>query len=159
PNTLAALADNPDLGEDRSAVLDLAYEEFCLRRDKGETLDIEDFCARFPHCRSYLRHMLLADQMIAEHPSSLDHPVPELDDWPQPGDVVRKCTLLRELGRGTFARVYLALEEPSGNRVVALKLSRLASNEARTLGPLSHDHVVPIHWADHDDSTGYHIVC
>ena len=52
--------------------------------------------------------------------------------------------VLRELGRGSFSRVYLAVETTAGDRPVALKVSAAGSREAETLGPLSHPHLIPV---------------
>jgi tetratricopeptide (TPR) repeat protein len=160
----AALLEHPDLKQDTTAVLDLAYEEYSLARRRDEDIDLEAFCARFPECRSTLFKMLSADQMLAYHPKLLDAPggVPRLaafGDWPAVGAELQGCRLLRELGRGAFARVYLASELTVGSRAVALKVSGLPSNEADTLGPLHHDHVVPIYWARPDRDRGCHVVC
>src|SRR5207237_133045 len=113
-------------------LLELAYEEFCLRRHNGEQLDPEEFCQRFPVCEASLRQMLSFDRAagidsirLAEQP-----PPPAPEEWPTPGESLCGCVVQRELGKGHFARVYLATEESTGNRPVVLKLSRLATNEA-----------------------------
>lgn len=159
PDAQQALQQYPDLLEDRSAVVELAYEEFCLRRQAGEEIDLEAFCARFPHIQSYLLRVLSADQMLAGHASLVRQPIAAPCDWPVAGDTWGQCLILRELGRGTFARVYLALERSAGDRPVALKLSRAGSREAHTLGRLHHEYVVPIHWASQDPFSGLTVVC
>jgi serine/threonine protein kinase len=163
PDTLAALSDHPALGEDPSLVFDLAYEEFCLRRNAGETVDVEEFCTRFPEsCRSFIQRMLLADQEIGYHPSVLTEepsPPPPKVDWPKPGEELCGCRLLRVLGEGSFARVYLATEASTGERPVALKVSNWKSSEACTLGRLHHNHVVPVLWARRDEARNLNVVC
>src|SRR2546428_14053166 len=64
PDTRAALEGDPDLLADKSIVLDLAYEEFCLRRDAGESPDPDDFCNHFPAYRSSLKRLLAAHQFL-----------------------------------------------------------------------------------------------
>ena len=64
PDARAALARHPRLLEDESVVLDLAYEEYCRRRQAGEEVDREGFCANFPGVRSRLRNMLDAEQLL-----------------------------------------------------------------------------------------------
>ncbi|MFO0879377.1 MAG: serine/threonine-protein kinase [Gemmataceae bacterium] len=161
PDAHAALAEHPELAEDRSALAELAYEEFCLRKQAGETIDVEAFCASFPAIESFLHRILAADLYLAEGTSFLPLPseAPGRVDWPLPGDTVAGCLLLRELGRGAFARVYLAREHTTGERPVALKLTQLGGNEARLLGRLHHDHVVPILWAGKLPELGLHVVC
>ncbi|HVK13114.1 MAG TPA: protein kinase, partial [Gemmataceae bacterium] len=62
------------------------------------------------------------------------------------GDTVERLQLHRELGRGAFARVYLA-HDPDAGRLVALKLAPAPSVEPRTLGALRHPHIGGLHWA------------
>lgn len=140
---------------EKSAVLDLAYEEYCCRMEAGSPPSVEEFCARFPACRSSLRRLLAAHHFLAEQANLLDEAAPAR--WPAPGEQWGDYTLRRELGRGAFARVYLATEASTGDRLVALKLSAAASAEARTLGPLNHPNVVPILSAR--DEGGLFAVC
>ena len=58
PDTAAFLAKNPELRQQPGVILDLAYEEYCLRQEAGERLSIESFCARFPSCRPSLGKLL-----------------------------------------------------------------------------------------------------
>ena len=95
---------------------------------------MQAFVARYPGYQSSVRRMLAVDLMLNHRLSVLeqqDRPVV----WPQCGAVVfGKYKLLRELGRGAFARVYLATDETVGNRPVALKLSSLDNGETRLQG-------------------------
>jgi serine/threonine protein kinase len=157
PDAAAALALHPELLADKSAVLDLAYEEYCQRAEAGQSPEPESFCARFPAYRSSLRRLLAAHQFLAAN-SAVLRAAPE-PRWPEPGQRWGDLTLLRELGRGTFARVYLATEASTGDRPVAVKLSLEGGAEARTLGRLSHPNVVPILSARSDPATGLTTVC
>jgi len=136
PDARAALDRHPELLADKSVVLDLAYEEFFLRTEAGERVDPDAFCDRFPAFRSSLLGQLRGHQIIVANAHLLEQtPLPA---WPTPGQ--RLCgawTLRREMGRGAFARVFLA-DEPATDRAVVLKLTDEAGNEARTLGALAH---------------------
>jgi serine/threonine protein kinase/Flp pilus assembly protein TadD len=101
--------------------------------------------------------LIVAHRQFADHPD-LYLPPPS-DWWPGAGECVGDFTLLRELGQGTFGRVFLATEGSTGDRPVVIKLSRRPSPEARTLGPLAHDHIVPILSARHDIRSDLHVVC
>src|SRR5271155_2684041 len=92
PDTRAALAGDPDLLADKSIVLDLAYEEYCLRREAGENPDIEDFCNAFSPYRSSLRRLLAAHQFLAENPQLLDGVAPVR--WPNVGELFGDHTLI-----------------------------------------------------------------
>jgi tetratricopeptide (TPR) repeat protein len=75
------------------------------------------------------------------------------------GDEREGFTIVRELARGTFARVYLATEALTGGRMVVLKCSLHGDAEARTLGRLAHPHIVPILSARIDQQSGLTMVC
>jgi serine/threonine protein kinase/Tfp pilus assembly protein PilF len=59
--------------------------------------------------------------------------------------------LLAELGRGGFARVYLAQQGDVADRRVVLKVAANQGGEAQTLGQLQHPHIVPIYSVHMDD--------
>ena len=80
-------------------------------------------------------------------------------NWPNPGDSYLGFNLLRELGRGGFARVFLAEEWALGNRKVAVKIAREVRSEAETLGRIEHPNIVPIHSVRLDPATGLTVVC
>jgi eukaryotic-like serine/threonine-protein kinase len=182
PDAREALEHDPALRSEKSIVLDLAYEEFWLRQNAGERLDVESFCDRFPTYRASLQRLLAVHQFFDGVPSLLtDVPPPllsatfKLHDpqataqqkppavpparWPLPGEKLGEFTLLEELGRGSFARVYLARQASAGERLVALKVSRRCDREAGTLGPMRHPNVIEVHLAAHDQKTGFHLVC
>src|SRR4051794_19657296 len=60
---------------------------------------------------------------------------------PNPGQRLHDFELLKILGTGAFARVFLA-HQVSLDRHVALKVSYNRGQEARTLASLEHDHIV-----------------
>ena len=157
PDAAAALASHPEFLADKSAVLDLAYEEYCLRAEAGETPETETFCARFPAYRSSLRRLLTAHAFLALNSERLGAAPPVR--WPEPGERRGDLTLVRELGRGAFARVYLATEASTGDRPVAVKFSFEGGSEALTLGRLNHPNVVPVLSARADATTGLTTVC
>lgn len=139
-DTAAALRANPEIAADRAVALDLAYEEFCTREEAGERLDSATFCAQFSFGVS-LRRLLTLHRFLDHHPTTLGGAPTK---WPAAGESVADFQILRELGRGGFSRVYLAVETTAGNRPVALKVSAAGSREADTLGPLSHPHLTHV---------------
>ena len=141
----------------KSLVLDLAYDEYCLRCDAGEAPDLDAFCARFPTFGTSVyrllamhRHMAEDERCLAEAPAVR---------WPAPGERLADLMVLRELGRGAFARVYLALEESTGARPVAVKFSPEGDAEARTMGRLAHPNIVPVLSARFEEAVGLTAVC
>src|SRR5215207_6864428 len=207
PDAAAALARYPELAADKALVLDLAFAEFLLREHKGEQLDPEAFCARFPDYHASLGRML-AQQSVGEMRKDLDavlpgglgqrtvnvdiqpmqggdlsprrtdgpvaspagtHPAgspgsgsgshkrPGAPAWPDAGGRVGDFNLLRQLGKGAFGRVFLAVEEPTTKHVV-VKISKQRCDEAKVLGRLGHKNVVSVLSAPHDLSSGLYLV-
>jgi tetratricopeptide (TPR) repeat protein len=153
----ALLAGHPELAEDKSLLLDLAYEAFCQKHEAGTAVDPEEFCGRFPAYRSSLRRLLGVHQFLEQHPQFLADG--RHAPWPQPGQTFLGFSLLRELGRGAFARVFLATEPALGGRPVAVKISRLGATEAQTLGRLDHANIVPVHSVQADPGAGFTLIC
>ena len=113
----ALLAEHPEFSKRKSVVLDLAYEEFCQRIEAGESIDTDDFCRRFSTCERSLRRLIAVHEFLDEN----SHLLPTADiDWPEPGLAFEGFYILAELGRGAFARVFLAEEPALGNRLVAI---------------------------------------
>jgi serine/threonine protein kinase/tetratricopeptide (TPR) repeat protein len=78
---------------------------------------------------------------------------------PHPGDELAGFRILLELGRGAFARVYLAEELNLGRRLVAIKVSRPEGDEPQILARLQHSHIVPVHSVADDPVTGLRVLC
>jgi serine/threonine protein kinase/tetratricopeptide (TPR) repeat protein len=79
--------------------------------------------------------------------------------WPSGGEEWFGFRLREELGRGSFARVFLATQLDLAGRPVVLKISRIHGNEPYTLAQLQHTHIVPIHSLHEDAATGLRMVC
>ncbi len=80
-------------------------------------------------------------------------------DFPDPGTIVGGFRLITELGRGAFARVFLAEQAQLANRQVALKVSEAWGDEPQALARLQHAHIVPIHSVHDDRDTGFRLLC
>jgi tetratricopeptide (TPR) repeat protein len=146
----------PEEDSARSPLRDQAYEEYLALLNAGERVDPASFCERYPGCRSSLFRLLGMHQQMSRVADAL--PLPEAL-LPQPGDQLGDVTLVRELGRGAFARAFLATEASAGDRPVVVKLSYCGQGEAQTLGRLTHRNIVPILWCREDAGTGLTIVC
>jgi serine/threonine protein kinase len=153
----AYLAEHPDLLQDKSFVLDLAYEEFCLRTEAGEEIDLDSFAARFPDHRLSLLKLLGTHRYLERNPDLLTQRQPAR--WPEVNEEFLGFELEAELGRGAFARVFRATEPALGGRRVVVKIAYRGGNEARTLGRLVHAGIVPIHSMQEDPETGLTAVC
>ncbi len=154
PDAAGALRDHPELLAQRSLVVDLAYEEYCLREEAGSAPEPEEFCQRLPAFVSQVREVIRGHRVLADHPELF---VAAATDWPEPGGGFEGLAVVRELGRGAFARAYLARDPETGDRPVVLKLAPVPSCEARTLGAIDHPHVVAVYWARR--VRGLHAIC
>ncbi|HMF15761.1 MAG TPA: hypothetical protein VKE98_01080, partial [Gemmataceae bacterium] len=157
PDAQAALKEHPELAGDNEAVTDLAFGEFCVRLDRGEFVNARAFANHFPACRSTLFRIMNGHQLTVDNPGLIADPPHK--KWPGPGDQFVGFSVVRELGRGAFARVYLATEPDLGGRSVVLKVGMHGSAEAEILGRLRHDNIVPVYAMRQDMLTGMTVVC
>jgi serine/threonine protein kinase/tetratricopeptide (TPR) repeat protein len=67
--------------------------------------------------------------------------------------------LRQELGRGAYARVFLAEQAELAGRPVVLKVSAIEGSEPQTLAQLQHTHIVPIYSAHEDPGAGLRALC
>jgi eukaryotic-like serine/threonine-protein kinase len=139
----AVLKANPGLCRYESLILDLAYEEFCRRTDAGERPERNSFARRFPEVEHSLLRVLEVHDYLDHHPDTMFKE--PSTGWPQARDEIGGFTLVREIGRGGFSRVFLAREIDLGNREVVVKVSNLPNEEAARLGQLAHPNIVPVH--------------
>lgn len=153
PDAARAFREDPELLRFRSLVVDLAYEDYCLREEAGQTPEAEAFCQEIPVFRSQIREVIRGHRLLCDHAAELAAAPPV---WPEPGAVFEDLTIVRELGRGAFARAFLA-HDPGTDTSVALKLSPTPSCEGRTLGRIDHPHVVRVRWAK--QIRGLYAVC
>src|SRR5690606_30987566 len=79
---------------------------------------------------------------------------PRRSRFPAIGTEVAGFRLLSELGRGAFAKVYLAEEVRLADRLVALKVTQAIGEEPQMLARLQHAHIVPIHSVHEEPTTG-----
>lgn len=151
------LANHPELTRYRSVVVDLAYEEFCRRVDAGEAADPHEFARRFPDVAQSLLKVLEVHQYLEHHPDAF---APDASPpWPQAGEEVGGFSLVHEVGRGGFSRVFLARERDLGDREVIVKICRQANDEAARLGRLEHPHIVPVFSVQPHPHPGLTMIC
>src|SRR5437764_13786479 len=108
PSAHAVLREHPELAQQKSVVLDLAYEEFCLRTEAGEPLAASTFCDQFPTYRKSLERLLGVHELFAGNPgfAALTGDIA----WPAAGDEFLGFQLREVLGKGALGRVFLATE-------------------------------------------------
>jgi serine/threonine protein kinase len=78
---------------------------------------------------------------------------------PMIGEEIFGYRLRRELGSGTFARVFLAEQVGVPGRPVVLKVSSCPGTERETLAQLQHTHIMPSRSYYEDSGAGLRAVC
>src|SRR4051794_40790250 len=78
---------------------------------------------------------------------------------PEVSEVLFGFRLRHELGRGAYARVFLAEQADLAGRPVVLKVSAIDGDEPQTLAQLQHTHIVPIYSAHECAAAGLRAVC
>jgi serine/threonine protein kinase/predicted Zn-dependent protease len=151
-----------DLGEE--TLVALIYEEFCLREEHDEAPEATEYFERFPEVAAQLRRVLDIHGLVGsasavtESLAGSDATAAATVVFPEAGQTIAGFHLVEELGRGSFARVFLAQERQLANRLVALKVARAGSREPQTLARLQHTHIVPVHSSRTDPATGLHLL-
>ncbi|WP_174186571.1 serine/threonine-protein kinase [Nocardia barduliensis] len=119
---------------------DLIYEEFHVRRRAGGSVDVTEYTAAYPDQADQLSELLATD----DYHSTLTTAAEPADlDALAAGQKIDDFDLMTGLGRGAFARVFLARQR-SMQRLVALKISRDKGAEPQTLAQLDHDYIVRV---------------
>jgi len=150
---------------DVETLVALCYEEFCRREEDGQTPFPSEYDERFPDLADRLRRVFDIHELVG-NAASTDFQAatsPDLDPdtptFPEAAQTIAGFHLVEELGRGSFARVFLARERQLADRPVALKVARGGSREPQTLARLQHTHIVPVHSYRIDPVTGLHLLC
>ena len=139
-------------------VTELIYHAFCLAEADGLAPDTDEYLARFPeHRRSLARlfelHAAASSGDFAEAGQAVGEGLPEA------GDEVGPYYLVRELGRGGFARVFLAEQADLDGRFVVVKVTTRPSPEPRLLARARHPHIVEVLTASTSDDGRLQVVC
>jgi tetratricopeptide (TPR) repeat protein len=157
PDTRSLLRNHAGLRKNRALMLDLAYEEYCVRRDRGELLDRSEFCRGYPSISRSLYRQIEVEEYVRDHPELIGSS--GTVNWPQRGQEVLGFVVVDEIGRGTFARVYLCAQPGMGNRQVVVKVSQGGALEANTMGGLDHPNIMSVYSVGEDPRTGLTGIC
>jgi serine/threonine protein kinase len=156
-DAVAAISMLGGSGLHKSIALDLAYEDYCLKREAGEELDTSEFVQQFPSISLSLRRQICIHDALSGR-GALDDTY-DLPEWPEIGDVVAGFLLTEELGRGAFGRVFRASEISLRERQVVVKLAKHGLHEAQLLAQVPHAGVVPVYSVSTDEEWGLTALC
>lgn len=159
--TLADYIDQFPMLKDEPKSLELiGFDEYRLRCTI-ETVSPDDFARRYGiNTNTWPRDVdptvtQLVNQMAIIQPD--DKTKEPLSEFPDPGTVFSSFHIVSELGRGAFARVYLAEQSDLACRHVVLKISTQLQDESQTLAKLQHTNIIPIYSSHQVD--GFQAIC
>ena len=148
-----------DPADTRGAV-ELIYREFCLAEAAGERPRPSGYLSRFP------QHTEALDRLLGLHaactPSLLGRCVESTSgelNLPKAGDVIGPYVLRRELGRGSFARVFLAEQADLENRLVVVKVASRLTREPWLMARVRHATIVEIMSHAVVDDGAFQLIC
>jgi serine/threonine protein kinase/tetratricopeptide (TPR) repeat protein len=130
-----------------------SYQEY-VQNHSGATVLLDSWCASYkgnPEPAQLFRELHQTDPQAAERLAEA------LTTMPEAGSQFQGFQLVSELGRGAFARVFLAQQGELANRPVVLKISSDEVSESQTLAQLQHTNIVPIYSVHH--AGAFHAVC
>src|SRR5579871_4218519 len=138
-------------------VASLLLEDYLQRSSRGEPLTAEHYTQRFPEHKDSLDRLVRANEFLRSLGTC-----PSTDQGlrlPELNEELFGFHLRHELGRGAFARVYLAEQKDLAGRPVVLKVSGIEGTEPQTLAQLQHTHIVPIFSVHENHRSGLRALC
>jgi serine/threonine protein kinase len=130
----------PELRAGGDLPSDLVYEELLVRRQSGETIQLDEYERRFPRQATQLARL---DGLQRAATRTVLLQTGKLDEL-TPGQRLGDFELERLLGKGAFARVFLA-RQVNMQRRVALKVSADRGMEPQTMAQLDHPNIVRVY--------------
>lgn len=140
----------PDALDDREVLGQVAFEEYRLRLRAGECASSDEYRTQYgietDRWPSEIASVDGTDD--ASHGELMQEALVLADNvqnFPAVGDRFLDFTLQREIGRGAFARVYVAQQGELADRLVVIKVASGHSLEPQHLARLQHTNIVPIY--------------
>lgn len=134
------LTEFPELSD--KLPIELLYEEYHFRKQCGLNVQPEEYVDEFPNHAETIQQWLGKGQEYQSTVITKPGDKKVLDSV-EAGMKIDDFDLVLELGRGAFARVFLARQQ-SMQRLVALKVSANRGTEPQTLAQLDHDAIVRV---------------
>ena len=145
---------------DAELLVALIYEEYCLREEAGEQPEAAEYEVRFPSLAGSFQEVMAIHDLVGGARVLWSRGVrTKVPRSRKPGERSPVAGCVEELGRGAFARVYLAEEQHLADRPVALKVTRTGSREPQTLARLPAHAYRSCLFLQTDPATGLHLLC
>ncbi len=147
----------PKVLNDHDVLQQVAFEEYRLRLRAGENVSSAEYKSRYRIDTDHWPQEIATTNVHASATDSAsDSSNPELlqealvladnvQNFPAAGDRFLNFNLQQEIGRGAFARVFLAQQGDLADRLVVLKVASGHSLEPQHLARLQHTNIVPIY--------------
>jgi serine/threonine protein kinase/Flp pilus assembly protein TadD len=139
-----------------SDAVELIYHAYCLAESAGLNPDRAAYVDRFPAQARALERLFGLDRAFDASQLQLWADPATL---PEVGDEIGPFLLLRELGEGGFARVFLAEQSDLDRRLVVVKVSGRITPEPRLLARARHSHIVEVLWHSLIDDGAFQLIC
>ena len=134
------IAEHPELDAGAGPPADLIYEEHHVRLAAGEEIELTELLERFPGRAVEVGRLLGVSHFEATTTIGRS----EALDSVEVDSRIDDFDLLVLLGRGSFAKVFLA-KQRSMQRMVAVKVSADRGAEPQTMARLDHPHIVRVY--------------
>jgi eukaryotic-like serine/threonine-protein kinase len=139
-------------------VASVLFQDLMHRRARGENPSLDEYSERFPDQQRSLAALVSREDLFRSIAGESSPPRCTLS-FPEVGDELYGFRFRAELGRGAFARVFLAEQIELAGRAVAVKVSAIEGTEPQTLAQMQHTHIVPIYSVQDDQRSGLRAVC
>jgi serine/threonine protein kinase/Tfp pilus assembly protein PilF len=136
----------------------LLVADYFQRRRRGEDPSLDDHPDRAPDRSASLASLVTRHNALRNLDATGSSQGAALR-LPDVGDEVFGFRLEHALGKGAFARVFLAGQGHLAGRPVVLKVSAIEGTEPQTLAQLQHTNIVPIYSVHEDHQAGLRAVC
>jgi eukaryotic-like serine/threonine-protein kinase len=142
-------------------LVELIYREYCLAEVAGLRPSPDGFVARFPGQQEALDRLFEVHDVLRSSRLRLwcGPGAAEGIPLPEAGDEIGPYRLLRALGRGGFARVFLAEQADLDDRLVVVKVSTQVTPEPRLLARARHPNIVEVLWHGVVDDGSLQVLC
>ena len=147
----------PQLDSEASSdAMELIYHAYCLAESAGTAPDPADYIHRYPAQGRALERLFGLHRAVD---NSLLRLWADPSVLPEVGDEIGPYRLIRELGEGGFARVFLAEQSDLDQRLVVVKVSSRITPEPRLLARARHSHIVEVLWHSLIDDGLLQLIC